>query len=285
MHLIIISGRSGAGKSAALHMLEDLGFHCIDGLPAGLLPSLVSHLNPHYPKVAISLDTRNVPADVTELPQIIQQLRDIAKRCELFFLKADDSVLVKRFSQTRRRHPLSSDMTSLTEAIMREESILHPIMKLADITIDTNRLSVHELRKMIREHVDAQAKPHSTLLFQSFGFKFGVPLECDYVFDVRCLPNPYWEPALRKYTGLDAPVQTFLSAQTDTGLMLKSITDFLEVWLPKFEATNHAYMSIAIGCTGGQHRSVYITEQLGKHFSTAYQHLQLRHRELNEVTD
>lgn len=283
--LIIVSGRSGSGKSAALDLLEDLGFYCIDGIPVALLPSLLDHLNKEHRRIAISIDARNLPDDSGTLVPFLTELQHKVASCELIFLKADDATLLKRFSQTRRKHPLSNNLTSLNEAMSKEETLLKPLMDKANFLVETDRLSVHALRGKIREYVDDNKRSHVTLLFQSFGFKFGLPLNADYVFDVRCLPNPYWQPELRPFTGLDAVVQTFLSAQPETPQMIDSIQQFLQQWLPRFEASHHAYLTIAIGCTGGQHRSVYVSEQLAAYFQKQYQHTQIRHREIIETAD
>lgn len=281
MKLTIISGRSGSGKSVCLNLLEDLGFYCIDNLPIGLLPSLIKEINTHHPDVAVSIDARNLPTDLNRFVDIINELKASVKQCEIIFFDADHGTLLRRFSETRRRHPLTSENVSLKEALLVESTVLEPIAHMADLRIDSSNLTVQQLRELVRDRVTHKNKTNTlSILFESFGYKFGVPTDADYVFDIRCLPNPYWEENLRKHTGLDAVVVKFLEAQPITLQLLEDTKRFLSSWLPHFAADNRTYMTIAIGCTGGRHRSVYFTEQLAQYFRPLYHNVQVRHREL-----
>lgn len=279
MKLIIVSGRSGSGKSISLHVLEDLGYYCIDNLPASLLPTLLKHVRQNYDRIAIGIDARNLPTDLDRLHQVIEQIRQAGETCEVIYLDADDNALLKRFSETRRKHPLTSSTVSLSEAIEQEKKLLEPVAYLADLRIDTTHLTLHQLCEIISERVHKHQSKLS-LLIVSFGYKFGVPPDSDYVFDVRCLPNPYWLSELRPFDGRDIKIQTFLREQPMTQRLLTSIQQFLDTWIPCYEEDNRNYMTVAIGCTGGQHRSVFIAEQLSEHFTAQGKNVQLRHREL-----
>ncbi|WP_426416082.1 RNase adapter RapZ [Aestuariirhabdus sp. LZHN29] len=283
MRLVIISGRSGSGKSSALHVLEDQGYYCVDNMPAGLLGSLAAEISSEQSlrNAAVSIDARNMHADLKRFPEILAQLTNNGVQCEVIYLDADPATLLKRFSETRRRHPLSNDKCSLEEAIFAESELLAPLKNRAKLTLDTSALSLHELRDLIRTRVAMRTDDSLALLFQSFGFKRGIPIDADYVFDVRCLPNPYWVAHLRGFSGLEKPVRDFLGEQPEVQQMLADIGDFVERWLPAFEAGNRSYMTIAIGCTGGHHRSVYISEELTRRFSSQIQNVQVRHRELH----
>ncbi|MBK1873405.1 RNase adapter RapZ [Marinobacter sp. 1-3A] len=285
MKLIIVSGRSGSGKSTALHVLEDLGYYCIDNLPIGLLfPLTREAANQPAPgrldKMAVSIDARNLSSELANFEEIHRKLRRDDIQVEVIYLDADEQSLLQRFHATRRKHPLSDDKTSLREAISNEKELLEPLSKLADLHINTKGLSMYELRDMVKQRVAGRKDQELALLFQSFGFKHGVPLDSDYVFDVRCLPNPYWDHSLRKFTGLDQPVIEFLEAEPDSSKMVNDLIGFLESWIPSFADSNRSYMTISIGCTGGQHRSVYICEQLGRHFRKSCSNVQVRHAEL-----
>lgn len=284
MDLILISGRSGSGKSTALNVLEDVGYNCIDNLPVTMLPELAREMqnNSIGSKVAVCIDARNAMRSLQQFPQIIAQLPD-ALNIDIVYLDAREETLTKRFSETRRKHPLTGDNLSLMEAIQKERTLLDPIINLSHLTIDTTGLSIYELRDQIKTRVSGTSRQEMALQFMSFGFKHGVPHDADMVYDVRCLPNPYWDPALRKYSGLDEPVQRFLHQEQDVGDMIDSITVYLERWLPRYEANNRSYLTVAIGCTGGQHRSVYIAQQLAQSFRKAYASVQLRHRELKST--
>lgn len=285
MKLIIVSGRSGSGKSTALHVLEDLGFYCIDNLPIGLLFPLTREATTQTSpgrlgKMAVSIDARNLSGELSNFEDIYRSLQDTGVTVEIIYLDADEQSLLQRFHATRRKHPLSDDKTSLREAIVSEKRLLEPLSKLADLYVDTTGLSMYELRDMVKQRVAGRREQELALLFQSFGFKHGVPLDSDYVFDVRCLPNPYWDTTLRKFVGTDQPVIDFLEKEPLSRKMVDDLTSFLENWLPSFADSNRSYMTISIGCTGGQHRSVYICEQLGRHFSEKYSNVQVRHTEL-----
>ncbi len=279
MRVIIVTGRSGSGKSITLHLLEDLGYYCIDNLPASLLQSLTAHVQKTYQKIAIGIDARNPITDLESFHHWIESFRTSGLRCEILYLDASDDVLIKRFNETRRRHPLSSDHRSLQEAIAYEKKLLDPLAHLADLVIDTSLLSQHKLRDIISNRVEPKAHALS-LLIQSFGFKFGVPVDSDFVFDVRVLPNPYWHSELRPYSGLEEPIQKFLNEKPETHALLMDIEHFLMNWLPKFENNNRAYMTVSIGCTGGQHRSVYIAKMLYDALKQKHEMVLLRHREL-----
>ncbi|MEC8428561.1 MAG: RNase adapter RapZ [Pseudomonadota bacterium] len=284
MRLIVISGRSGAGKSTALHVLEDAGYNCIDNLPASLLPDLVKTLTTQGSdqNSAVSIDARNTWDQLQRFPEFLSQAQHPDLDCEILYLDARSPTLIKRFSETRRKHPLSDENTDLKQAIKRESDLLDPISRVADLTIDTSDLTLHDLRDLIKQRITEKTAPGMALQFQSFGFKSGIPVDVDFVFDARCLPNPYWKPALRQYTGKEQPVIDFLSAQDDVLQMQHDIADYLERWLPRFIANNRSYLTVAIGCTGGCHRSVFLCEQLYKKFSATYPNTQLRHRELDK---
>lgn len=284
MKLIIISGRSGSGKSVALNVLEDVGYYCIDNLPVGLLPALVEQArssgSKEYELLAVSIDARNRATDFSILAAIIETLPQDVKT-DVIYLDANDSTLIKRFSETRRKHPLSNQQTALREAVENERSLLDPISRLADLKINTDSLSVHELRDVIKKRViDERNHPGMSILFLSFGYKRGIPVDADIVFDVRCLPNPYWVPDLRAYTGQQTPVQEFLKSQPEVAKMQMDIRAFLDNWLPQFASTARSYMTIGIGCTGGYHRSVFISERLTEYYQSIYPNVQAHHREL-----
>lgn len=285
MKLVIISGRSGSGKSTALHVLEDLGYYCIDNLPSGLLPALINEMqHEDMPReaIAISIDARNVPVNLERFPETIATIEKTGIEYTIAYLDADDQTILSRFSATRRKHPLSSATTSLEEAIKKERVLLDPIATLADLKIDTRNLSLHQLRDIVKKQVAQQTDTTLALLFESFGFKRGVPSDADLVFDVRCLPNPYWDPVLRKYNGRDQQIIQFLEEQPIVEDMFTDLCNYLDKWLPKYEANNRSYMTVAIGCTGGHHRSVYLSERLARHFSDKLNNVQIRHRDLDE---
>lgn len=288
MQLIIVSGLSGAGKSVALHKLEDLGFYCVDNIPAALLRQFVKLTltsgEPMYERVAVGVDARNRAADIDTLPEMVEQLRADGIPCEVVFLYADENVLVKRYSETRRRHPLSGTGTSLRDALAGEKKLLAPVSEAADMVVDTSRTTVHELRELIDDRIDGrdgeQNAVRFSLLFESFGFKHGIPDNADFVFDVRCLPNPYWEASLRAGTGLDEPIMDFLATHASVARMIDDINSFLDGWLDTIKNADRSYLTVAIGCTGGRHRSVYVAEQLAKRFRAAYPQVLVRHSAL-----
>jgi len=285
MKLVIISGRSGSGKSTALQALEDIGFYCIDNLPATLLPSLVEQMvgdSQHPEKVAISIDARNLLSNLTQLPGILASLKEDHQHAlfEVLYLDASEATLLKRYSSTRRKHPLSDDNRGLLESINLEQQLLEPIAKIADLRIDTTRLNLYDLRDSIKSRIAERSEQSLAVQFQSFGFKHGVPLDADIVYDVRVLPNPYWIPELRQYSGLDEPVIEFLSESAEVSEMQQHITQYLECWLPRFAANNRSYITVAIGCTGGHHRSVFLATRLASHFEKLMDNVHVRHREL-----
>lgn len=287
MQLVIISGRSGSGKSAALHALEDLGYYAIDNLPAGLLIPLAeqARVQNNLNRVAVSIDARNLSQDLERFPSIMQELGAEGVEVLVVYLNANAKTLMERFSATRRRHPLTRDgQLSLNEAIEEEQKLLDPLASLAQLTLDTTRLSVHELRNTIATQVAHRPQQTTTLLFQSFGFKRGVPLDTDLIFDARCLPNPYWDITLRDKTGLDHEVIQFLEKHPLPGAMFDDICQFVEHWLPRYIESSRSYVTVGIGCTGGQHRSVYLVERLGQYFTRHYKDVQIRHRELQPAT-
>jgi RNase adapter protein RapZ len=282
MKLIILSGRSGSGKTTALQALEDLGHYCVDNLPLGLLPTLARQLQAeeHYiDRIAVGIDARNLPNQLNDFPAIYEQVKALGMSCEVVFLDADDETLLKRFSATRRKHPLSNDNLSLVEAIDREGEMLSCIRAVANLVIDTSRLDLHTLRDLIRDRV-AKRRDKLSLLVESFAYKRGVPHDADLVFDVRVLPNPYWDHSLRHLTGRDEPVREYLDQQIESTQMLEDISQFLHDWLPRYEKNDRTYMTVAIGCTGGQHRSVYMVEALVARLTHLGVEVQCRHLEL-----
>lgn len=285
MKLIIISGRSGSGKSSALHTLEDEGFYCVDNLPASMLSQLADTLEGHHcepPKMAVSVDVRNLPGALDHFPELLASLKNKGIDCQVLYLDTDSEKLVSRYSATRRKHPLSDDQVSLREAIELEKKLLQPVLIAADLKIDTTTLSVHQIRDLIKQEYCEDEKNGMTVLFQSFGFKNGIPSDADFIFDVRCLPNPFWVESLRHHTGLEEPVINFLKDDANVIEMIDDIAAFIDKWLPRFESAQRSYMTIAIGCTGGQHRSVYIGNTLGELFTSKLERVQVRHRELRE---
>ena len=278
---IIISGRSGSGKSTALHILEDLDYYCIDNLPASLIPDLVGKAEGQRKttNIAVSIDARNIATDLQEFPSKLDQLRAKGITPKVIYLDSASPTLVKRFSETRRKHPLTSSEIGLREALELESELLDGISEIAALKIDTTNMTIHELRDTISSRV-AFSDHAFEMGFQSFAFKGGVPIDADFVFDVRCLPNPHWIPHLRALTGMDEEIIAFLDQQSDVVKMTEDIQNFVGNWLPSLEASNRSYLTIAIGCTGGQHRSVYIAEKLYGYFRTNKKQVRVRHREL-----
>ena len=289
MRLIIVSGRSGSGKSTALDVLEDNDFYCIDNLPAMLLPELAERTllaaELVHPQIAVSIDARNAPNQLERFPELLAGLRVRHIVCDVLYLDADDETLLKRFSETRRRHPLTNESRSLAEAIRDEKVLLSPITDLADLTIDTSHLNLYQLRDSIKLRLLDKPEPGTAFLIESFGFKRGVPVDADVVFDIRCLPNPYWKPDLRAYCGLDQPIIEYLNEQTDVEEMYADIYAYLAKWLPRFAASNRAYVTVAIGCTGGQHRSVYMAQRLGESLRQELSNVQIRHRDVVRIDE
>lgn len=284
----IVTGLSGSGKSVALATLEDEGFFCIDNLPSALLPDVVDRLLaqriPDYNRLAIGIDMRSERGSSDALVSMIETLREREDAdVEMLFLDADRTTLVTRFSETRRRHPLSGESSPLINAIDDEARVLEAVKSLADLVIDTSQLNLHELREIIRTYLLGRTASGLSLIFQSFGFKHGTPASTDFTFDVRCLPNPYWEPELRAYSGREEPVIEYLQRQPAVIDMYEDIQGFISRWLPCFEAENRAYLTVSIGCTGGRHRSVFLSERLAAHFAQQRDSVSLRHRELGHT--
>ncbi|MFK7732019.1 MAG: RNase adapter RapZ [Pseudomonadales bacterium] len=286
--LAIISGRSGSGKTTALHVLEDAGYYCIDNLPAALLPALVEQTkitqSEEYKHLAVCIDARNAAADIARFDEFIEHFpADI--HAEIIYLDANGEELLKRFSETRRKHPLSDRFTALQEALEAEKELLAPIANGATLTIETSQMNIYELRDIVRQRVVGETLGGIAILFESFGFKRGIPTDADIVYDVRCLPNPYWSKELRKLSGLDQEVIDFLEENQTVHDMFDDIAQFLERWLPEFQANNRSYVTVGIGCTGGQHRSVYMSERLLQRFNKQFDNVQVRHRELKRIAD
>ena len=284
MRMIVVSGLSGSGKSIALQTLEDVGYYCVDNLPITLLKSFAGEILRHGQLLthttAIGIDARNFLGELDRFPAIIEELRGSGLKVEIVFLQAADEVLLKRYSETRRKHPLSLEDVPLSEAIRQERQLLACISAYADLIIDTSLTNVHELRRLLRQRLHEPTAGGISILFESFGFKKGTPADADFIFDVRCLPNPYWEPQLRSLTGLDEAVTGFLNRQPEVLRMLEDLRNFLLHWLPYFESGDRSYLTIAIGCTGGQHRSVFIAETLASYFRQTRRSIMIRHREL-----
>lgn len=277
--LVVVSGLSGSGKSVALRTLEDLDFYCVDNLPADLLPGLVERLGGLHPRLAVGIDVRNRGGGLTHLPTILAGLGARGINYELLFLDTRDDVLLKRYSETRRRHPLSADGLPLSDAIALERKLLRPLVAIADRSIDTSELNIHQLRRRIATEV-AHDEAELSLLFQSFAYRRGVPADADFVFDARALPNPHWEPALRPLSGKDAPVREYLERQPEVLRFYDQVREMLETWLPRIEADSRRYLTVAIGCTGGRHRSVYLAERLAEHFRAGREAVMTFHREI-----
>lgn len=284
MRLVVISGLSGSGKSVALRTLEDLGYYCIDNLPASLLEpfavQLTQRVHPGLDKAAVSIDARNQLQDLEKLQDILATLPERGIQPDILFLEAQDATLLKRFSETRRKHPLTRLGVPLQEAIRQERTLLEPLAARASLFIDTTHTNIHELRDMVRQRLAEKTEGVLSLLFRSFGYKHGIPEDADFVFDVRCLPNPHWEAPLRPLTGLDRPVAEYLERSPLVDEMYEHIRGFLETWIPRFQAENRSYLTVAVGCTGGQHRSVYMVTRLAEYFQKRLPSVLTRHREL-----
>ena len=283
MRLVVISGRSGSGKTSALNILEDVGFTCIDNLPVSLLPDLINKLRSENLRddlnLAVGIDARNLVGDLSLIPEELELIKARGISVNVLFLQSRRSDLMRRYSETRRKHPLSSSTVSLKEAIDLEKDMLVPIAEIADRNIDTSGLSLHQLRDLIKSTVVPHDTEQMAILFESFGFKRGVPSDADFVFDVRCLPNPHWKLELRALTGNDPEVIEFLESQVDVASMLADIIGFLTRWIPKHQDNNRSYLTVAIGCTGGQHRSVYLANRLAEYFGETYPLVQVVHKQ------
>jgi len=290
MKLVIISGLSGSGKTVALHTLEDEDYYCVDNLPIGLLPQFVDRILSRrvqlYDHIAVGIDARSDSEDLRDFNTIIEwiQQRDLETdiEIEIIYIQAELDTLIKRFSDTRRKHPLTRKGLPLSEAIEVERNLLKDVATAANLYIDTTYTNIHELRSYVKDRVVKRQKTNLSLLFHSFGFKNGAPADSDFVFDVRCLPNPHWEPNLRALTGQDPEVIAFLQEQDDVQQMLEHIKKYLHFVIPKFINQNRYYLTVSIGCTGGQHRSVYIAETLHEDFRDRFDHVSIHHRELNQ---
>lgn len=285
MRLIIVSGLSGSGKSVALHVLEDVGYYCIDNMPAALLKSLIDEVthdsDQSGDRIAVSIDARSRQRDLAALPGLLADLRANKVQTDLLFLQADDDILLKRYSETRRRHPLATRGTDLRVAIVQERELLGQVINSADLIIDTSRSSVYELADAVRERVDSRQPNALSVLIESFGYKHGIPADADFVFDLRCLPNPYWSGELRSLTGLDSAVSDFLEADPKYLQMFDDILSFLSRWIPAYVGFDRSYLTIALGCTGGQHRSVHMTEKLAAALKEVHSTVLTRHNEIS----
>ncbi len=282
--VLVVSGLSGAGKTVALRALEDFGYYCIDNFPVSLLPELASEIkqtnSPVYEFVAVGIDARNPPDSLKRFPEILDVLESSEQfQLEIIFIEAAPEILLKRFSETRRKHPLTDEGVSLKHAVLWERELLHPISERADLVLDTSTSNLHDLRHLIRERVVSRSRATMSLQFMSFGFKNGAPHDADYVFDVRCLPNPHWDESLREKTGKDQGVIEFLEREDSVKLMVEQIQNFLETWVTYFENENRSYLTVAIGCTGGRHRSVYVSERLAAYFRDAGKDVLMTHRD------
>lgn len=284
--LVVISGRSGSGKTVALHALEDLGFYCVDNLPVELLYNMIDLAKRSYPKIAISIDVRNIPDSGHE-----DLLNDIYLRVNndpdidstIIFIDADDQVLIKRYSETRRLHPLSQKNLTLNEAIQKETEILKSISSVADLRIDTTNLSIHDLCKNVISSINGKPFKEVVLIFESFGYKDGITKDADFVFDARFLPNPYWDKNIRQYCGLDEPIRQFFSKYPEVEIYINKLDDLLLDIMPAIEVGDRSYLTVAVGCTGGFHRSVFIAQTLADRFKERGTNVKVRHRSLMKM--
>jgi UPF0042 nucleotide-binding protein len=270
--LVIVSGMSGSGQSVVLNTLEDVGFFCVDNLPAELLPAFVRSVadDDGAPrKLAVGIDVRNRHSDLADIPNWISEVGKLGLDPRLVFIDAGDDVLLKRYADTRRRHPLSHHGLLLGDAIGLERQVMKPLRTLADTVIDTTSLNVHQLRRQVITEFALGEEGSPALLFESFAYRRGVPADADFVFDARVLPNPHWSPELRPLSGRDGPVREFLDAQADVGRYVEQVGGFLDAWLPRLRSDTRSYITVAFGCTGGRHRSVYLAERLAAHFRDA----------------
>ncbi|MGP1665536.1 MAG: RNase adapter RapZ [Rhodanobacter sp.] len=284
IHLIVLTGMSGGGKTVALRALEDMDFYCVDNLPTTLLPPLVNAViegrGGNHRRIAVGVDVRNRGMDFEQMPHVLSELAGAGVQVHLIFIDCRDAVLLKRYSETRRRHPLATGKSSLAEAIAAERKLLRPLMAIADKVIDSSELNVHQLRRWVATGY-ARATEGLTLMFQSFAFKHGLPLDTDFVFDARCLPNPHWQPNLRPLSGKDAPVREYLEGQPLVGEYFADTSRWLDAWLPCFERDTRSYVTVAFGCTGGRHRSVYLVEKLAAYYRQHRESVLSFHRELD----
>lgn len=284
MNVVIVSGLSGAGKTVALRQYEDMGYYCIDNLPLQLFAPIsrtaLRAAESRYKNLAVGVDARENPKEIERFPRYVEKLRSRGINIRVIFLRAEESVLLQRYSDTKRRHPLASSQVPLLDAIRAEQTLLAPIASLADATIDTTHKNLHELREEILNQIPGGGPGKLSVQLESFGFRNGTPDNVDYLFDVRCLPNPHWNASLRKLTGRDAAVAAWFAQQPAVEDMIQDLYRLLSRWLPEYRRQDRAYVTIAIGCTGGQHRSVYIVERLAAMLRDNYDQLTIRHREL-----
>ena len=282
-HIKIISGTSGSGKTIALRALEDLGYYCVDNLPVVMLSQFAEEVlakaDSDIEHAAVSIDARNLTV-LDSLPKHLKRIRDKGVSCEVIFLDTEESALVRRYTETRRKHPLMDDEIPLVESIHLEKQLLSPISELATKHFDTTNMTPHELRLLIQEDAGSTEPGYPSLLFKSFAYKRGAPPDADFVFDVRCLPNPYWNAELKGYSGLDEPIVEFFADKPLVDTMISQIDSFVDEWMPRFHSVGRIYMTIAIGCTGGRHRSVYVVERLAKIYQGRSTSVQKRHGEL-----
>ncbi len=283
--LIILTGMSGAGKSIVLNALEDLGFYCVDNLPVNLLTEFAKQIHNDggkvYSRVAVGIDARSPVEDLSHFPEVMEELTKTGFEIEQVFVGAEDNVLIKRFSETRRRHPLSDEYTSLAEAIQKERGLLEPLLDFSSLRIDTSHTNIHQLRDLVRERIARRKAATLSIHILSFGFKYGAPIDADFIFDVRCLPNPYWDTSLRDFTGRDKEVINFLESHPVVIEMRDELTEFLAAWIPRYEVVDRSYLTIAIGCTGGHHRSVYMVENLAAYFIGKDKDVLATHRDMH----
>lgn len=282
MKLVILSGRSGSGKSVALNALEDAGYYCIDNLPLALTLEVRNRHLQDTEALAISVDARN-PYDLENFSQEIERIKLVQPDLKVIFIDANEAILLKRFSETRRRHPLTISGISLRDAMKKEEDLMAPIRAISDLVINTSALTPHELREQIRTRVTESSNSNMDIQFTSFGFKHGAPQDADFVFDARCLPNPHWVPDIRPFTGKDEPIQNYLGADSQVMEYIWQLRVFLDTWLPQFAEQDRSYFTFAVGCTGGKHRSVYVVEKLSEYFREQYPNLLVRHRQLEKL--
>ena len=284
MRLIFVSGLSGAGKSVALHALEDTGYFCIDNMPAALVGPFVAHTvrskDSLYERTAIGLDARNTSQEIASVPTMIAELKRSGIRCETIFLLATDDELLRRYAETKRRHPLSRDGFILREAIALERRVLEPMIYAADLVVDTTRMGIHDLREVVLKRVERRTSGRLSVTLESFGFKHGLPGDADFVLDARTLPNPYWDPALRSLTGRDPAVVRYLEGQAAATRMVDEFAAFIEARIAEHQAANRRYLTVAVGCTGGQHRSVYVVDRLAERLAPRHADFVARHTAL-----
>ena len=281
-HLVLVTGLSGGGKSTALRAIEDLGFYCVDNLPAALLPEFatqIKHGTDIYSRVALGIDARSPEQDLREIPAWLEGLAGSGIDCQMLFLDADSKAIIKRFSETRRRHPLTSDQRALPGAIEREITLLASLRQQADWVIDTSDTNIHQLRRQVWNCIGS-GEEAMTIVLESFAFKRGVPQDVDFIFDARILPNPHWVESLRDFSGLDEPVRKWLDQDEAVERMIRDVLGFLKTWLPEFRHSQRSYVTVGIGCTGGRHRSVYLVDRLARGLGGDFGDVMIHHREL-----